>query len=451
MQAVKYHLTLDLLICWISIHSPGHCCYCERRPILANILVNKSGPLKGRVKISGAKNAVLPIMAASLLAESKCILDDVPPLKDVEVMSDVLRAFGATVSDVKDGVMEIFTPEITQTEAPFELVQKMRASFFVMGPLLARQGIARIPMPGGCAIGARPVDLHLKGFAALGAHVEQGAGYIEVRADKLIGTSIYLDFPSVGATENIMMAATLAEGLTTIENAAEEPEIIDLANFLNKLGANVKGAGTDTIRVLGVKRLDGTRHQIIPDRIEAGTYMIAAAITQGDIIVDNVVPSHLKPIIAKLKEAGVHIEESEDSIRVIGPEKIHSVDLTTLPYPGFPTDVQAQFMALMATASDTSVINETVFENRFMHVAELNKMGADITIEGHSAVVSGVRTLRGTKVMATDLRAGAALILAGLISEGTTEVGNVYHIDRGYVDIENKLRQLGALITRAEE
>lgn len=418
---------------------------------MANILVNKSGPLKGRVKISGAKNAVLPIMAAALLAETKCILDDVPPLKDVEVMSEVLRAFGATVSEIKDGVMEIHTPAITQTEAPFDLVQKMRASFFVMGPLLARRGIARIPMPGGCAIGARPVDLHLKGFAALGAHVEHGSGYIEVSAEKLIGNSVYLDFPSVGATENIMMAATLAEGLTTIENAAEEPEIIDLANFLNKMGANVKGAGTDTIRISGVKRLEGTRHQVIPDRIEAGTYMVAAAITNGDVIVENVVPSHLKPIIAKLKEAGVHIEESEDAVRVIGQGRIHSVDVTTLPYPGFPTDMQAQFMALMAAASDTSVINETVFENRFMHVAELNLMGADIKIEGHSAVISGVAKLHGAKVMATDLRAGAALILAGLISEGTTEVGNTYHIDRGYVDIENKLRQLGANIERALE
>jgi UDP-N-acetylglucosamine 1-carboxyvinyltransferase len=418
---------------------------------LANILVNKSGPLKGRVKISGAKNAVLPIMAAALLADTPCFLEDVPPLKDVEVMSEVLRAFGASVSGIQEGVIEIHTPVITQTEAPFDLVQKMRASFFVMGPLLARCGIARIPMPGGCAIGARPVDLHLKGFAALGARVEQGPGFIQVSADRLVGNSVYLDFPSVGATENIMMAASLAEGLTTIENAAEEPEIIDLANFLNKMGAKVKGAGTDTIRIQGVSRLEGTRHQVIPDRIEAGTYMVAAAITNGDVLVENVVPSHLKPIIAKLKEAGVLIEELEDAIRVVGQGHIHSVDVTTLPYPGFPTDMQAQFMALMASASDTSVVIETVFENRFMHVAELNRMGADIKIEGHSAVVSGVKMLHGTKVMATDLRAGAALILAGLISEGTTEIGNTHHIDRGYVDIENKFRQLGANITRAAE
>jgi len=412
--------------------------------------VNKSGPLKGRVKISGAKNAVLPIMAATLLADTPCVLEDVPPLKDVEVMSEVLRAFGATVSGVQDGILEVNTPVITQTEAPFELVQKMRASFFVMGPLLARCGIARIPMPGGCAIGARPVDLHLKGFAALGAHVEHGEGFIEVRAEKLVGNSVYLDFPSVGATENIMMAASMAEGTTIIENAAEEPEIIDLANFLNKMGAKVKGAGTDTIRIQGVERLEGARHQVIPDRIEAGTYMVAAAITNGDVLVENVVPSHLKPIIAKLKEAGVVIEEAEDSLRVIGQGKINSVDVTTLPYPGFPTDMQAQFMALMAASSETSVIIETVFENRFMHVAELNRMGADIKIEGHSAVVTGVRKLQGTKVMATDLRAGAALILAGLISEGTTEIGNTYHIDRGYVEIENKLRQLGANISRTE-
>jgi UDP-N-acetylglucosamine 1-carboxyvinyltransferase len=390
-------------------------------------------------------------MAAALLADTPCFLEDVPPLKDVEVMSEVLRAFGASVSGIQEGVIEIHTPVITQTEAPFDLVQKMRASFFVMGPLLARCGIARIPMPGGCAIGARPVDLHLKGFAALGARVEQGPGFIQVSADRLVGNSVYLDFPSVGATENIMMAASLAEGLTTIENAAEEPEIIDLANFLNKMGAKVKGAGTDTIRIQGVSRLEGTRHQVIPDRIEAGTYMVAAAITNGDVLVENVVPSHLKPIIAKLKEAGVLIEELEDAIRVVGQGHIHSVDVTTLPYPGFPTDMQAQFMALMASASDTSVVIETVFENRFMHVAELNRMGADIKIEGHSAVVSGVKMLHGTKVMATDLRAGAALILAGLISEGTTEIGNTHHIDRGYVDIENKFRQLGANITRAAE
>lgn len=419
---------------------------------MAKIVVEKSNALKGRVKVNGAKNAILKIMAASLLAEDKCILDDVPVLRDVEIMSEILRCYGATVSDIKNGVMEIHVPEIKTVEAPYDLVQKMRASFVTAGPVLARMGHVRIPMPGGCAIGARPVDLHLKGFLALGAEIEIGDdGYIEMRAEKLVGTTIYLDFPSMGATENIMMAACLAEGTTIIENAAEEPEIIDLATFLNNLGAKVKGAGTDTIRIQGVKKLSGTRHAVIPDRIEAGTYMVAAAITNGDLVIDNVVPSHLKPIIAKLKECGVQVEETEDSIRVVGKGKIHSVDVTTLPYPGFPTDMQSQFMALMAMAHSTSVINETVFENRFMHVEEFNKMGANIKIEGHSAVVSGVRELMGAEVMATDLRAGAALILAGLVANGKTIIGNTYHVERGYANIIEQLQSVGANISRIED
>lgn len=419
---------------------------------MAKIVVEKSNALKGRVKVNGAKNAILKIMAASLLAEDKCILDDVPVLRDVEIMSEILRCYGATVSDIKNGVMEIHVPEIKTVEAPYDLVQKMRASFVTAGPVLARMGHVRIPMPGGCAIGARPVDLHLKGFQALGAEIEIGDdGYIEMRAEKLVGTTIYLDFPSMGATENIMMAACLAEGTTIIENAAEEPEIIDLATFLNNLGAKVKGAGTDTIRIQGVKKLSGTRHAVIPDRIEAGTYMVAAAITNGDLVIDNVVPSHLKPIIAKLKECGVQVEETEDSIRVVGKGKIHSVDVTTLPYPGFPTDMQSQFMALMAMAHSTSVINETVFENRFMHVEEFNKMGANIKIEGHSAVVTGVRELMGAEVMATDLRAGAALILAGLVANGKTIIGNTYHVERGYANIIEQLQSVGANISRIED
>ncbi|BEP30233.1 UDP-N-acetylglucosamine 1-carboxyvinyltransferase [Helicovermis profundi] len=418
---------------------------------MAKIIVKNSGPLEGTIRVSGAKNAILPILAATLLAEEKCYLEDIPLLKDVVVMSDVLRSLGAEVSQVTNGEMTIYTPEIKSNEAPYDLVQKMRASFYVLGPLLARTGVAKIPMPGGCAIGARPIDLHLKGFTALGAKIEFGHGFVEARAEKLIGASIYLDFPSVGATENIMMAAVLAEGTTIIENAAEEPEIIDLANFLNKIGANVKGAGTDTIRILGVKKLLGANHAPIPDRIEAGTYMIAVAAAGGNVLIENVVPSHLKPIIAKLKECGIDIAEEEDNIRVISDGNIKSVDITTLPYPGFPTDLQAQFMAMLTKSNGVSVVMETVFENRFMHVAELSRMGANIKIEGHSAVVQGKSNLEGAKVKATDLRAGAALIIAGLISEGSTEIVDTYHIDRGYYDIENKLTGIGVNITRVKK
>jgi UDP-N-acetylglucosamine 1-carboxyvinyltransferase len=415
------------------------------------IVVEKSGPLKGSVRISGAKNAVLPIMAAALLAEEKCIIEDVPDLKDVNVMSAVLRSLGSEVTKLENGSLEIYTPEIKTAEAPYELITKMRASFFVMGPLLARLKNAKIPLPGGCAIGARPVDLHLKGFKSLGVEINIEHGYIEGKADKLVGNTIYLDFPSVGATENIMMAATLAEGVTIIENAAEEPEITDLANFLNKLGANIKGAGTDTIKITGVERLGGTRHQVIPDRIETGTYMVAAAITGGDITIENVVPNHIKPIIAKLRECGVDIEEMDDALRVRSTGELKAVDVTTLPYPGFPTDLQSQFMGLMTVANGSSVVNETVFENRFMHVSELTRMGAKIRIEGHSAVVEGIKRLEGAKVSATDLRAGATLILAGLVAEGKTEIHNIYHIDRGYVEIESKLTSLGARIYREED
>ena len=417
---------------------------------MARILVEKNGPLKGKIKIDGAKNAVLPIMAASILANDTCILEDIPNLRDVEVMSEVLKSLGSDVSDIKNGTIEIKNSESLLCEAPYELIQKMRASFYVMGPLLAKKGRARISMPGGCAIGARPIDLHLKGFSALGAEIELGHGYVEAKADKLIGTTIYLDFPSVGATENIMMAATLAEGVTTIENAAEEPEIIDLANFLNKLGANVKGAGTDTIRISGVESLGGTTHTVIPDRIEAGTYMIAAAMTNGDVVIENVVPSHLKPIIAKLRECGVEIEEGDDYLRVVANNPIKAVDITTLPYPGFPTDLQAQFMALLTKSMGTGIVVETVFENRFMHVSELNRMGANIKIEGHSAVVQGRGILQGAQVKATDLRAGAALILAGLTADGVTEISDIHHIDRGYVGIEKKLFSVGAKIKRVE-
>ena len=417
---------------------------------MEKFIIKSNGPLFGRVRVNGAKNAVLPIMAATLLTEGECYLENVPNLKDVRAMKEVITHFGGVFKDISLDEKYIQIKKIITSEAPYDLVQKMRASFFVMGPLLAKTGVAKISLPGGCAIGARPVDLHLKGFAALGATITQGQGFIEARAERLTGATIYLDFPSVGATENIMMAATLAEGKTIIENAAEEPEIIDLSNFLNKMGANVRGAGTDTIRIEGVKKLKGTRHEIIPDRIETGTFMIAAAITKGNIIVENVVPAHIKPIIAKLIECGAKLEIGEDTIRVDATDIGNSVDLTTLPYPGFPTDMQAQFMALMTILDGTSVINETVFENRFMHISELVRLGADIRIEGHSAIVSGVSGLEGAEVVATDLRAGAALVLAGLAAKGETHINSIFHIDRGYEGLEIKLNSLGANIKRVE-
>lgn len=417
---------------------------------MAKIIVEKSAPLKGTVKVSGAKNSVLPIIAASLLAQENCVLEDIPGLKDVEVICDVLGALGAKVNSNHKGIIEINASKLHDIEAPYELIRKIRASFLVMGPLLARKGKARIALPGGCAIGTRPIDLHLKGFQALGAKIELGHGYVEASADRLIGSKVYLDFPSVGATENIMMAATMAEGTTIIENVAEEPEIVDLANFLNSLGAKIKGAGTDTIKIQGVKELGGSRHTVIPDRIEAGTFMIAAALTGGDVTVLNALPDHLKPITAKLRECGMTIDEFDDNIRVRANGKSLSTDIKTLPYPGFPTDMQAQFMSLLTVAQGTSVVIETVFENRFMHVDELKRMGANIKIEGRSAVVQGVDRLQGAQVKATDLRAGAALILAGMVADGPTEISDIYHVDRGYVEIEEKLRALGAKIQRTE-
>ena len=417
---------------------------------MAKIIVRKSNPLVGKVKIDGAKNAVLPIIAATLLAEGKSVLKGVPDLKDVHVISDLLRHLGAEV-EYKDGNLTVDASNITTCEAPYELVRKMRASFLVMGPLLARFNKTKISMPGGCAIGTRPIDLHLKGFKALGANVIIDHGFVEANTEKLVGSKLYLDFPSVGATENIMLAASLAEGTTIIENAAEEPEIVDLANFLNEMGADVKGAGTNTIKIKGVKSLKGAEHNVIPDRIEAATYMVAAAMTKGDITIENVIMEHLKPVTAKLIEAGCEIIEMENAVRVIGPEVLKSVDIKTLPHPGFPTDVQAQFMAMDVVANGTGVVIETVFENRFMHVAEFNRMGANIKIEGRSAIVTGVDKLYGSKVKATDLRAGAALILCGLIAEGETEIGDIYHIQRGYVDIDKKITALGGNIEIIED
>lgn len=419
---------------------------------MEKLIVKGGNRLVGAVKTSGAKNAVLPIIAASILGTTPSHLDEVPMLEDVHTISEVLKCLGLAVEcSPEKNVLDIDSTEITSYEAPYELVRTMRASFLVMGPLLARIGKARISMPGGCAIGARPIDIHLKGFEALGVKIEQGHGYIEASAPEgLKGTSIYFDFPSVGATENIMMAASLAEGTTILENAAEEPEIVDLANYLNKMGAKIRGAGTDTICIEGVEKLHGADYTIIPDRIEAGTYMIAAAMTGGDIVVENVLPEHQKPLIAKLREAGAVVEEDIDKVRVIGKNPLKAVSIKTLPYPGFPTDMQAQMMAMMVIAEGRSKVTETVFENRFMHVVELNRMGAQISTEGRSAVIDGPCKLTGCDVRATDLRAGAAMILAGLVAEGTTRIGDLHHIDRGYENIVAKLKNLGADIERVD-
>mgnify|MGYP000971549801 CR=1 FL=1 len=420
---------------------------------MAKYLIQQSKPINGEVTISGAKNAVLPIMAATILTDEVCELSEVPDLRDVSVMKELLLELGAELthnpetSEVKTQIREL-----KSCEAPYVLSKKMRASILAMGPVLARAGKARLALPGGCAIGARPIDLHLKGFQALGATVIEKDGYVEAVSDGLVGATIYLDFPSVGATENIIMAATLAKGTTIIENVAEEPEIVDLANFLNKMGAKIKGAGTDTIKIEGVESLHGAKHTVIPDRIEAVTFMIAAAITRGRIHIKNILPDHVKPIIAKLRECGVEIAYTDDEMIVdaIGKNLI-ATDIKTLPYPGFPTDAQPQFMALLATVKGNSVVYETVFENRYMHVGELNRMGANIKIENKSAHVGGNKILQGAQVIATDLRAGAALVLAALTAEGTTEISEIYHIERGYEKFIEKFRNLGVVIMRAEE
>ena len=416
---------------------------------MERLIVKGGNRLVGTVKTSGAKNAVLPIIAASILGTSPSRLDEIPALEDVRTICAVLECLGIKVDASEPHTLKIDSREITSCEAPYELVRSMRASFLVMGPLLARKGYARISQPGGCAIGTRPIDLHLKGFEALGVKIEQGHGYIEASAPEgMTGANIYLDFPSVGATENIMMAAAMANGTTVLENPAEEPEIVDLANYLNQMGARVRGAGTNVITIEGVFELHGVQHSVIPDRIEAGTYMIAAAMTGGDVIIENVLPEHQKPLIAKLREAGALVEEDIDRIHVVGSGKLKAVDIKTLPYPGFPTDMQAQMMAMLSVAEGRSKITETVFENRFMHVVELNRMGANITTEGRSAVITGPAHLTGCTVRATDLRAGAAMILAGLVAEGATEICDIYHIDRGYEEIAAKLTRLGADIKR---
>ncbi|MCQ2554155.1 MAG: UDP-N-acetylglucosamine 1-carboxyvinyltransferase [Clostridia bacterium] len=420
---------------------------------MAKYIVEKSGPLRGEVSISGSKNSVLPLMAAALLPEDECIIRSVPELRDVALMKEILASLGSEVTEIEEGTLSIHTENITSTQADFNLVNKMRASILVMGALLGRKGIARIPRPGGCAIGKRPIDLHLKGFQALGAIISEKEEYIEAVAGPqgLIGENIYLDFPSVGATENIMMAAVFASGTTYIENAAEEPEIVDLANFLNKMGAKIRGAGTDTIKIEGVTKLHGARHTVIPDRIETATFMLAAAITRGAIAINNCIPDHVKPVIAKLRECGVRIEVHEDSMIVRGDLGPHNAaNIKTLPYPGFPTDVQSPFMAYLTTVEGQSEVIETVFENRFMHVTQLDKMGAMIDISGNKAIIRGNSHLRGSQVMATDLRAGAALVLAGFVADGETEVSEIYHIERGYEHFIEKFAKLGGTIRKVD-
>lgn len=420
-------------------------------------IIKPGKPLKGTIAISGSKNAVLPVLAATILTGETCTIQNVPNLTDVEYMCSLLKSLGASFSNMNslqvqsEKSLTINTSTISNHEAEYEWVGKLRASFLVMGPLLARFGNARVSLPGGCAIGSRPIDLHLKGMTALGAKVLHTHGYISVSAKQLKGAKIYLDFPSVGATENIMMAACLASGQTVLENCAIEPEIVDLANFLNAAGAKIRGAGTDTIKIEGVAALHGTSHSVIPDRIEAGTFMIAAAITHGDIFLTNILADHVKPVIAKLKEANIQVESSDDGIRIWhkSSKDIFAADIKTLPHPGFPTDMQAQFMALMCTAKGTSIITETVFENRFMQVGELKRMGADIKIESRSAITDGVSKLTGAKVTASDLRAGAALTLAALNATGETEISGIHHIDRGYYRLDEQLNRLGANIVRS--
>ncbi len=411
---------------------------------MERIIVRKSLGLNGNIRVDGSKNSILPILAATLLTDEECIIHDVPYLQDVQVMCKLLEALGSRVEKVGENTLKISAKNIVTCEAPYELISKMRASFLVMGPLLARCKNAKVYMPGGCAIGTRPIDLHLKGFKYLGAEIKSESGYVNAITKKLVGNDIYLDFPSVGATENIIMAAALAEGETILENAAEEPEIVDLANFINSMGGNIIGAGTKTIRIKGVKKLQKTEHTIIPDRIEAGTFMVLAAATGGNVTIENVVSNHLQPVIAKLREAGATVEEFDDKIRVVSEGNIKPLDIKTLPYPGFPTDMQAQFMAMLSIAEGTSIIHETIFENRFMHASELSRMGADVKIEGSSAILKGRSKLSGAKVKATDLRAGAALIIEGLIADGETEISDVYHIKRGYANIIEKLQNIGA-------
>lgn len=409
--------------------------------------------LKGTVEIEGAKNAVLPLLAATLLpSEGEIILRNVPILSDVYMMNNLVDHLGVDLEFSEESkTVHAQAAAKVKTKAPYEFVSKMRASIVVMGPILARNGHARVSMPGGCSIGSRPIDLHLRGFELMGAEITQEAGYIEAKAEKLRGAHIYLDFPSVGATQNLMMAATLAEGTTTLENAAREPEIVDLANWLNKMGANVKGAGTDTIIIKGVEKMHGANHAVVQDRIEAGTFMVAAAMTQGDVLIKDAIREHNCPLISKLIEMGVEFVQEEEGLRVLGPETLKATNVKTLPHPGFPTDMQSQMTAAQAIAKGESTMIETVFENRFQHLEEMRRMGLTVDITRNTAIIQGTRKLQGAQVKSTDLRASAALILLGMVAQGQTTVRKLSHLDRGYYRFHEKLKSLGADIERVPE
>jgi UDP-N-acetylglucosamine 1-carboxyvinyltransferase len=413
----------------------------------ARLLIEGGVPLRGAVRISAAKNAALPLLVASLLSEAPVVLENVPRLADVATISKLLGRLGAEVRH-QDGRTEIRTPRLTSVEAPYELVSTMRASVLVLGPLVARAGRARVALPGGCAIGVRPIDLHLKGLERLGAEIQLSQGYVEAKAARLKGARIVFDMVTVTGTENLMMAAALAEGTTILENAAREPEIPDLARLLCAMGARIQGAGTERIEIEGVRELGGARHRIIPDRVEAGTFLVAGAITRGDVTITDVVPDHLTAVLDKLEATGARLEVGADRIRVQAEGRPRPTDIVTNPFPGFATDMQAQMMALLGLADGSSVVTETIFENRFMHAAELRRLGASIEIDGHRAVVRGVEGYQGAPVMATDLRASASLVLAALAAAGTTELSRVYHLDRGYEGMETKLAGLGARIRR---
>ena len=424
-------------------------CFLKGKP-LHKIVIKGGVPLKGEVRISGAKNAVLPLLFATLLSDGQSEVCNVPDLRDIDTAVALLNTLGATTERVGD-CCQVNASALQSIEAPYDLVRTMRASVLVLGPLLARCGHARVSLPGGCAIGARPIDQHLKGFEALGARITLDHGYVEAHAERLRGAHIIFDMPTVGGTENLLMATALAEGESIIENAAREPEIVQLAEALISMGAKIEGAGTARIRIEGVSSLSPLKISVMPDRIEAGTFMIAAAMTQGDVLVRGAQQRDQEALLQKMVEAGVMIHPEQDGLRVVGPQRLKPVDIRTSTFPGFPTDMQAQFMAMMAIADGTSRVSENVFENRFMHVCELQRLGADISIDGHSAQIHGVKQLLGAPVMATDLRASACLILAGLAADNTTEVSRIYHLDRGYERIEEKLAGLGACIERVPE
>jgi UDP-N-acetylglucosamine 1-carboxyvinyltransferase len=417
---------------------------------LQKIVIRGGVRLAGEVRVSGSKNAALPILASSLLAGGRSIYRNVPALGDVRTMGRLLERLGAGFTDAGRGVAHVDTSTVNDHEAPYDLVKTMRASVLVLGPLVARYGRARVSLPGGCAIGARPIDQHLKGLAAMGARIDLEHGYVNARARRLRGATIVCDMPTVTGTENLMMAAALAKGRTTLENAAREPEVEELARVLNKMGARIRGAGTSLITVEGVDELHPIEHAVIPDRIEAGTLLVAAAVTRGDVLVRDCLPEHLEAVIAKLRAAGAEVTAEGDGIRVRGKSEFRPADISTQPFPGFPTDMQAQFMVLMTRANGQSVLSETIFENRYMHVPELQRMGADIQVDGRTAIVRGPTKLTGATVMATDLRASACLVLAGLVADGKTEILRIYHLDRGYDRLDKKLRALGADVRRAK-